>query len=241
MCVLAWVWAIHPQYPLLVLANRDEDHRRPTLPLHWWPDHPELLAGRDLDALGTWLGVTRTGRFAAISNRAGYTPRDAPSRGQLVSGVLLSGEAAEAIMQRTDCVGSRYAGFNLIVYDGESLCYCSNRQASHALPPGVYGMANREFHDHSPRVHQLEIALKDWAHSGESEPRWVAWATLLMDTSPSDGKRSRSSLFVIGSHYGTRASQLLAFDRFGKVTVIERRFDATARQVGEREMSFCSE
>lgn len=238
MCVLAWAWAIHRQYPLIVLANRDEYHRRPTLPVHWWPDHPELLAGRDLEALGTWMGVTRSGRFAAVANRPGCVPPSAPSRGHLVSNGLLCRESSRTLMQRIDGVASRYAGFNLIIYDGTDFCYCSNRQASQVLSPGVYGMANREFCDGSSRVRHLTAALENWAQSGENDPRWAAWEALLTDTLPADNEHPESSIFVVGPCYGTRASQVVAFDRFGGITVIERRFNTAARQVGKEKTHF---
>ena len=91
MCLIAFAWKVHPEYSLLVGANRDEWHDRPTAPAAWWDDYPQILAGRDLRAGGTWLGVSRSGRFAALTNFRDPSNRksDAPSRGMLVRDFLL--------------------------------------------------------------------------------------------------------------------------------------------------------
>lgn len=123
MCLVLLVWRMHPQYPLIVAANRDELHTRPAAPAGWWPDHPQILAGRDLQAAGTWLGLTRTGRFAALTNYRDPEQRRAaaPSRGALVADMLMAGgSVAEGLAYLRD-VGDEYNAFNLIFSDGERL------------------------------------------------------------------------------------------------------------------------
>src|ERR1700722_6462492 len=121
MCLVLIAWRGSPQFPCVVAANRDEFHARPAARAEWWPDHPEILAGRDLEAGGTWLGVTRAGRFAALTNFRDpeQAPPDPPSRGELVVTMLESGASvAEGLTYLRD-VGANYNGFNLIFSDGE--------------------------------------------------------------------------------------------------------------------------
>src|ERR1700690_4126689 len=116
MCLVLVVWRTHPQYPCLVAANRDEFHARPTAPAAWWSDHPQILAGRDLEAGGTWLGMTRTGRFAALTNYRDPEQRQAqaPSRGALVASILMSGDSLERSLEHLRGVSADYNGFSLL-------------------------------------------------------------------------------------------------------------------------------
>lgn len=144
MCLILLAWRAHPTHPLLVAANRDEFHARPAAPAAFWGDQPSILAGRDLEAGGTWMGVTRNGRFAAVTNyRGAHEPRAAESRGALVSRFLLNGQTAEDYVAGVRERAASYSGFNLLVSDGESLWWLSNRDGRpRSLGPGIYGLGN---------------------------------------------------------------------------------------------------
>src|SRR5690349_16886992 len=130
MCLIAFAVRAHPRYPLVVAANRDEWFERPTAPAHFWRDHPGLVAGRDLQEGGTWLGITRGGRFAALTNfrEPGMNRAGAPSRGKLVERFLASSVSAEVFLAGLADRASEYNGFNLLCGTvGEGLHYFSNR------------------------------------------------------------------------------------------------------------------
>jgi uncharacterized protein with NRDE domain len=142
MCLIVLAWRAHPEFPLIVAANRDEFHARPAAPAAFWDDSPEILAGRDLEARGTWMGVSRTGRFAAVTNyRGAREPRAIESRGALVSRFLSSDHEPKAYVGGLQA--NLYSGFNLLVADGEELWWISNRDsAPRSLAPGIYGLGN---------------------------------------------------------------------------------------------------
>lgn len=143
MCLILAAWRTVPGYPLVVAANRDEFHARPAAPAHFWDDAPALLAGRDLQAKGTWMGVTRAGKFAAVTNYRGATEPSAPhSRGALVTG-FLNGQKKSSAGYVNDVHKNQYSGFNLLAADGAEFWWLSNRDgASRALSRGVYGLGN---------------------------------------------------------------------------------------------------
>lgn len=232
MCVIAWAWRAHPRYRLVVLANRDERHARPAEPLHWWADAPEVLAGRDAEAGGTWLGASRSGRFAALTNRPGPPPAGAPSRGELAAGFLASSAGAVAAASLLAARADAYAGFNLLLVDAEALAFVSNREPPRALDAGVYGMANGALDERSPKVRQLVARLAAWAGGGgePAEREWFAW---LADDAPAPGGGAASAIFVRGAEYGTRASSVVTLAADGAGRIAERRFDAAGRMTDE--------
>jgi uncharacterized protein with NRDE domain len=144
MCLILAAWKTAADYPLVVAANRDEFHGRPASPAQFWKDAPNLLAGRDLQAMGTWMGVTRTGKFAAVTNYRGPREPSAPhSRGALVTGFLQNGQAAGAYVREIEKQAQQYSGFNLLAADGGELWWISNRDsAARSLAPGIYGLGN---------------------------------------------------------------------------------------------------
>src|SRR5215470_12763831 len=122
MCLIVLAWRAHPDFPLVVAANRDEFHARPAAPAEFWSDHPGILAGRDLTARGTWMGVSRSGRFAAVTNyRGGTEPSAAESRGALVAKFLETSSPPGAYLDSVEKRKTSYSGFNLLVCDGEEL------------------------------------------------------------------------------------------------------------------------
>jgi uncharacterized protein with NRDE domain len=142
MCLIVLAWRKHPDLPLIVAANRDEFHARPAAPAAFWDDQPQILAGRDLEARGTWMGISRGGRFAAVTNyRGAREPRAVESRGALVTRFLANGSKAAEHIDHVKT--SLYSGFNLLACDGEELWWMSNRGGEpRRLDPGIYGLGN---------------------------------------------------------------------------------------------------
>ncbi|MCX8085942.1 MAG: NRDE family protein [Rhodocyclaceae bacterium] len=219
MCLILLAWQAHPDFPLVVAANRDEFFARPTAPAAFWPEAPEVLAGRDLAAGGSWLGITRRGRFAALTNfRDPYRQRpEAPSRGRLVADFLTTDVAIEDFLDSLDAAA--YNGFNLLLGDGKRLFAFSNvTLRRHELAPGVYGLSNALLDTPWPKVGRAKAAL---AAALDALPDEAAlWRLLADDTVfpdealPSTGvslewERLLSAAFVRGRDYGTRASTVL--------------------------------
>jgi uncharacterized protein with NRDE domain len=142
VCLILAAWRATPGYRLVVAANRDEFHARAAAPAQFWEDRPAILAGRDLQAMGTWMGVDRRGRFAAVTNYRGAHEPSAPhSRGALVTDFLANGAQPAQYVRGLN--GTEYSGFNLLLADGAELWWLSNRDGSpRSLPPGVYGLGN---------------------------------------------------------------------------------------------------
>ena len=142
MCLIVLAWRVHAELPLIVAANRDEFHARPAAPAAFWEDHPGILAGRDLEARGTWMGVSRSGKFAAVTNyRGAKEPRAIESRGALVSRFLANGSSSADYIEHVKT--GLYSGFNLLASDGRELWWMSNRGGEpHRLEPGIYGLGN---------------------------------------------------------------------------------------------------
>jgi uncharacterized protein with NRDE domain len=233
MCLIVVGWRAHADYPLVVAANRDEFYARPTADAAAWPEAPGVFGGIDLEAGGTWLGITRNGRFAAVTNvREPGTGKGRLSRGRLTRDFLLSGQAALAYAQGLD--GGDYSGFNLLLSDGETLVYCSNRDgAPRLLPPGVYGLSNHRLDSPWPK---LLTARQRFATALPALPDESALFALLADDSivadaelPQTGvslewERRLSAIFVKSENYGTRASTVAWQRRDGAVHLHEQRF-----------------
>ncbi len=236
MCLILFAYRSHPEYELLLAGNRDEYYDRPTAPMAFWEDAPELLAGRDLAAGGAWFGVTRNGRFAAITNyRDPSTLRpDAPSRGPLVSDYLRGRESAREYLQNLLPRAAVYNGFNLLLGDAEGLYYYSNRGgAPRALEPGLYGLSNHLLSTPWPKVERGIKGLAGLLREA-TEPDAAALLRLLEDRRrapdhllPNTGvdlewERLLSPLFIESPSYGTRSSMVLRIDRQGWIEVTEK-------------------
>jgi uncharacterized protein with NRDE domain len=144
MCLILFAWRVEPGHPLVVAANRDEFHARPAAPAAFWNDRPAILAGRDLEAGGTWMGVSRSGRFCAVTNyRGAREARAAESRGALVSRFLEGDMTAAHYIATVREKAASYSGFNLLACDGDQLWWMSNRGSEPArLEPGLYALGN---------------------------------------------------------------------------------------------------
>lgn len=235
MCLLAIAWQVQPRYPLVVSANRDEYYARPTRALDWWEDAP-ILAGRDLQAGGSWLGVSRGGRFAALTNlREPAVPRPR-SRGELVSGFLRSNQGALDWARQTHRAAHGYAGFNLILCDGEVLVYLGNRDGEpRRLEPGVHALGNALPGVRWPKIEHAREQLERALDTGDIDTgtlltllssRRTTAAHLLPD-SALDAEQAAllSSPFIVSELYGTRAATALVMGRDGEVRMAEQGFE----------------
>ena len=238
MCLITFAWKAHPDYALVVAANRDEWHDRPAVPAAWWNDHPQILAGRDLQAGGTWMGVTRGGRFAAVTNFRDPADKKstARSRGELVTAFLLGDETPAAFLSATKRQAHEYNGFNLIVSDGVSLAYFGSRDGGiEILAPGVYALSNHTLNEPWPKVTMAKSALDAIlrAEMAEEARQVAIYEFLSNDRVPPDlalpdtgvgieWERVLSSALIVTPEYGTRASTILSVANSGSVWFEER-------------------
>jgi len=160
MCLIVLAWRAHPRFPLIVAANRDEFHARKAAPAAFWQDQPQILGGRDLQAMGTWMAVSRSGRFAAVTNyRGAREPTAAESRGALVTGFLTNTASPTAYMADVASRAAKYSGFNLLVSDRKELWWMSNRDGSpRRLEPGYYALGNLLLDSHEVQPFKGRIA-----------------------------------------------------------------------------------
>ena len=249
MCLLVLAWRAHPRYRLVVAANRDEFHQRPTAPLAKWPLPGDILAGRDLRANGTWLGLDHRRHFGVITNfRELQLPRpDAPSRGALIPRFLHEESGAQTFLTQLEAQATGYSGFNLLLTDRDSLWYASNRAPgfARALSPGVYGLSNQFLDTPWPKLRRVRQRFETWL-SDPANGSPAGLFTLLDDRAratpdeelPQTGlepewERVLSAPFVLNPDYGTRCSTVLLLEPSGAGYLAERRFDPEGRQTGE--------
>ena len=247
MCVIAFHWRTDGPIPLIVAANRDEFYDRPTAPLAWW-EGGRVLAGRDLLSGGTWMGVSRDGRFAAITNfRDPLRPRkDAPSRGFIPMRFLETGGCATDFLGWLRKEASRYAPFNVLVYDGvELLGYESRHDRNLPFAPGIHAVSNGDFNEPWPKVDALKVGLAVGEEDDEALLAMLRDAQPFPDDRlPSTGvpiewERALSPAFVRMPTYGTRASTILRLGR-KRVSMLEQRFNAEGPE-GLGEFQFLTE
>lgn len=253
MCLLLLAQRVQPSYKLILLANRDEYYDRPSTSAAFWEEAPFLLAGKDLRAGGTWLGITKSGRIGAVTNYrdpASFN-RDAPSRGKLVSNFLMAQESPVTFLNRLDREADRFNGFNLIIGDKEQLYWYSNRsRLVQPLTSGIHGLSNHLLDTPWPKVAESKDAL---AHllSEQEDPSLEELFRILTDRTIADDKhlpdtgvgleweRILSPIFIVSPTYGTRSSTVLLVDRDNRVTFVEKTFnsDLNHPQVVRREFS----
>ena len=239
MCLILLGYHAHPLYRLILAANRDEFFSRPAAPATFWNNNPQLLAGRDMKEGGTWLGLTRSGRIAAITNfRDPISERKGvPSRGELVIGFLRSSMSVEDYLAFLKREGTNFNGFNLIFGDMKRLCWFSNHSAlPQFLGPGIHGLSNHLLNTPWPKVSRGKDALERIIVRGEKiEPdelfdilagRAIAPDNLLPETGVGiELERLLSPIFIATPFYGTRSSTIILIDRDGEVTFIEKTYN----------------
>ena len=238
MCLILFSYNTYPENRLIIAANRDEFYSRPTRPLSFWDEDSAVLGGRDLKGSGTWLGVTRTGRFAAITNyrEPEVKKQEAPSRGLLVSNYLLEGQSPKAYLKTIDRVKDRYNGFNLLVGDRSALFYYSNRGAGiQQLTAGLYGLSNHLLDTPWPKVEAGKAMFKSLLENSGVIHIGEIFKILRNRSQPPDGmlpdtgvgrswERILSPMFITSAHYGTRSSAVIIVNSAGKVTFVERSY-----------------
>lgn len=236
MCLILLAKGVHPRYRLVLAANRDEYYDRPTLPLDYWDEAPGVLAGKDLEAGGTWLGITRSGRLAAITNYRDFSSvkSAAPSRGQLVSRFLQGDDSPRNYLAEVCKTGHRYNGFNLLAggSGGDVHYYSNSRSQVETVPDGVHGLSNAFLNTPWPKVTAGVEGLTQLLSADTLDIDAVF--TLLSDrTSPSDHElpdtgiglaweRILAPLFISSEIYGTRSSSVILVSVDGTVTFLER-------------------
>jgi uncharacterized protein with NRDE domain len=236
MCLILFAHAAHPKYKLVVAANRDEFYARPASRAHWWPENPDLLAGKDLQASGTWMGVHRNGRFAALTNyrEPGSVMPNAPSRGALVADFLSGTASPAAYVDTLATTGEAYHGFNLLAADAQGLYYYSNRGGKpQVLQPGIYGLSNHLLNTPWPKIRQgrerLNTLLQSTFDADDLfillNDHSIAPDTQLPDTGISlEWERMLSATFIESPMYGTRVSSVMLVDDKDHVYFEERAY-----------------
>lgn len=246
MCLIALAWRPGHAQPLLVAANRDEFYARPSQALAEWPQSPGLFAGRDLQAGGTWLGVGRGGRFAALTNiRDLSLPQGERSRGELPAAFLTSDLSTEDFLEQLRVERQHYSGFNLLLGDGQQLCHFNSRSGhTTLLSPGVHGLSNADLNTPWPKLQRLTQAL----HNALPDAQPDRLLHLLADPTPAAdadlpdtgiglaSERLLSSIFIASPAYGTRASTALIVNADGSRHLYERSFGPEGSLLGEVEL-----
>src|SRR5688572_2328798 len=253
MCLILLAWHAHPVYPLVFAGNRDERYERPSAPADFWKDEPEIFGGRDLELGGTWLGIRRNGRFAAITNyRDGPAKKPAPrSRGELTANFLRGNDGPAAYMNKVATVdGCLYGGYTLLAGDRERLYGLSNRGGGvEELRPGVHGLSNHLLNTPWPKIVRGKQRVSALLGKGEAELT-AGLFEALADRKPVTGaelpdtgvgparERELSPAFIAADHYGTRASTVLLIKRDGSVVFVERRFGPLGKPLAQTEKRF---
>lgn len=239
MCVLLVVHRQHPQWNLIIAANRDEFHHRPTAPAAPWNDVPGLLAGRDLEAGGTWLGVNPSGRISAVTNlRGARASSRSHSRGHLVRDFLTPDAPVLPDYLRTlDAHASAYAGCNLLLSAEEALHWWSPR-GSQRLSPGIFGISNAALDEPEwSKVTRLREGFHAVSHLDGASLEYALLRLLREEDGETEGAAGQRPLedtvFVQGGGYGTRCSSLVLRGNDGQIVFLERRFDAAGLSIGE--------
>lgn len=238
MCLILFAYKVHPFYRLILAANRDEFYDRPTAAADFWKSHPDVLAGVDLREKGTWLGVTRQGKFSAITNYRDPASwrAEAPSRGKLVSRYLTDSSRAEKYIKKISRDNRPYNGFNLLLGDAGELWVYSNRDNAQKLSSGIFGLSNHLLDTPWPKVKRgkkmLKAALELKGEQLEEAlfsmlaDRHIPQESRLPDTGVNlEWERILSPIFIASPVYGTRSSTLLLIGKNKRVKFVEKVYD----------------
>lgn len=249
MCLLVFSYKKHPVYDLIFATNRDEFYERPTRAAQFWEKEPSVLAGKDLQAGGTWLGITKEGKFSAITNYRdpSIQKEDAPSRGHLVFDYLIGDENPEQYVKNVDERADKYNGFNLLTGDMSELTmkyYSNQEQKIRDLDAGLYGLSNKLLDTPWPKVQKAKNRLAEIIDSPDISGQDLfdllndherAPDDKLPDTGiPQEMERAVSPIFIKTENYGTRNSTIILVDKSGNVTFEERRYQSGTQIVDEK-------
>ncbi|VAV93375.1 Uncharacterized NRDE family protein [hydrothermal vent metagenome] len=246
MCIVSFAWKAHPRWKFVAIGNRDELHARPADPITRWPDPDHLLAGRDIKAGGTWLGISEQGRFAVVTNLAGHGEPNSKcaSRGGVLRD-FLSGDGEYSDIDNVEF--SAFNPFNLITIADDQARIHTNRPgaSSDKLVPGIYGLSNGALDDPWPKSPHLNQTLETWVSDGAENP--ILLLDILLDKTAyqvtADDKQlslepRQSPIFICSPVYGTRCSTIVAVDDQNQGLMIERCFAPSGEQTGETRLSF---
>lgn len=246
MCLINFQFNDHPKYKLVLAANRDEFYLRPTESAHFWKDEPQLLAGRDLMQMGTWLGVTKTGRIAALTNFRDPSAPDADkiSRGGVVRHFLSTDMDARLFLE--NLIPEDYAGFNILAGDSSQMFYYNNIEAKTIeVEPGIHGLSNHFLDTPWPKVVKGNMHLERYLSDNEDVQIDDLFEFLQDAEESADGnlpdtgigselERKLSPMFIKTPDYGTRSSTVVLMDHGGHVVFAERVYNSGKLQEDNR-------
>ena len=252
MCLVVFAWKSHPDYKLILAANRDEFHARPSQAAHWWPDQPHILAGRDLQAGGTWLAAARSGRFATVTNyrEQQKTRGGLRSRGEIATNFVSAD--VDPLSFVASIAGENYAGVSVLAADRENICFTSNRgDEPVSLAPGIYGLSNASLDTPWSKLVRTKKALTALIEADKVNSTELL--RLLADRTPAPSsevasgdlpfklERALTAPFIVADTYGTRCSTTLMFANDCLVDFCERRFTPDGTTSGDSNFSFSCE
>lgn len=251
MCLITFAWNHHPHYKLILVANRDEFFDRPTAPLGYWHDQPEVLGGRDLKEGGTWMGMHRAGRLTAITNYrdiANIKPQ-APSRGYLTKDFLTGNQSSADFFRSVEGRLDQFNGFNLLTLEGDNLHYFNNVEKQLMnVEPGVYGLSNALLDTPWPKVEKakryFETSLRRDHPRPEEMFEWMSDSEMAPDDAlPSTGvstdlERKLSAMCILTENYGTCCTTVITISRKNEVTYAEKTYARGNRKAGEVLVTF---
>jgi uncharacterized protein with NRDE domain len=249
MCLLAIAYKVHPEYPIIMVANRDEFHNRSAHPAHWWPDAPAVVAGKDLSAGGSWLASDSYGRMIALTNvRIGRSQQNdnALSRGKIVSDYIVQQVPADEYLTQLSDRSHLFNPFNLVVYDGNKLYYANSLNQGYCpLPPGIYGLSNAFLDTPWPKLQAAKAHLQKLILEDQITPQSLTNVLtdntpytddLLPDTGiPAEMERLLSSSFITSPSYGTRCTSVFWQDDRGKCFMRETNWFSSGEQASEQD------
>ena len=253
MCLLLLAWNVHPDYPFVFAGNRDEAYNRETRQADWWEDAPKVLGGRDLLAGGSWLGITRSGRFAVVTNyRDGKQEKNAaPSRGLLVRDYLASDVSPGKLNEKLEVEAQQFNGFNLLYGNRDEIRYYSNRGGNNGvLPSGTHGLSNHLLNTPWPKVEHLRKGMTSMLQGTPDETRMLE---LLANRAPAEDaslpdtgvgremEKLLSAPFIVGDRYGTRASTVIIRHHDGRVLLVERNVNNKGKETSSNRFEFLLE
>jgi len=251
MCLLVFAVNAHPRYRLILAGNRDEFHDRATEAARWWSGEPAMLAGRDIEAGGTWLGIDDRGRFGAITNIRDVTPAPpgAPSRGELITQFIRGGAAATHYLDTLRARAQNFAGFNLVLGDKKDVHFFNSRSGRCAmLSAGVHGLSNDALDTPWPKVIKATAGVRRLLELDEPDEaamfdifadREMAADADLPDTGVGlEYERMLSACFIVSPRYGTRSTTVIKVAHDGQIRFCERHFDVDGEMSGQRDFEF---